>query len=221
MTTSIASVGSTAPTSSSGSKASQLQDINSNQFLTLLVAQMRNQDPMQPSDPSAFLSQLAQFSTVTSVTAMKDSMSELVTTMRSSQMFSGAQLVGRDVLALASNFDHDGQAVTRGAVEVPAGLESATVNIKDSTGTVVRRMPISTTAGLVAFEWDGKNDSGLALGAGRYSWEVQGKSSLGVETLAPMRRNTVSSVTFDPAKGDITLNTSQGALPMTSVRRVL
>jgi flagellar hook assembly protein FlgD len=82
-------------------------------------------------------------------------------------------------------------------------------------------MPLATTAGLVAFEWDGKNDGGLALAAGRYSWDVQGKSSLGVETLAPMRRNTVTSITLDPKQGGITLNTLQGTLPMTSVRRVL
>jgi hypothetical protein len=50
---------------------------------------------------------------------------------------------------------------------------------------------------------------------------VQGKSSLGVETLAPMRRNTVTSITLDPTQGGITLNTLQGTLPMTSVRRVL
>jgi len=221
MTSSIASIGSTTTAATSSAKAGQLQDINSDQFLKLMVAQMRNQDPLQPSDPSAFLAQLAQFSTVTGVRAMQDSMTDMVATMRSSQMLAGTQMVGRDVLALSSTFDHDGQAVTRGAVEVPAGLESATLNIKDSSGTVVRRMPLATTAGLVAFEWDGKNDGGLALAAGRYSWDVQGKSSLGVETLAPMRRNTVTSITLDPQQGGITLNTLQGTLPMTSVRRVL
>ena len=221
MTSSIASIGSTTTAATSSAKAGQLQDINSDQFLKLMVAQMRNQDPLQPSDPSAFLAQLAQFSTVTGVRAMQDSMADMVATMRSSQMLAGTQLVGRDVLALSSTFDHDGQAVTRGAVEVPAGLESATLKIKDSTGAVVRSVPLSTTAGLVAFEWDGKNDAGVALAAGRYSWDVQGKSSLGVEILAPMRRNTVTSITLDPKQGGITLNTLQGTLPMTSVRRVL
>lgn len=221
MASSISSLGASTTTASNGAKAAQLQDINSDQFLKLMVAQMRNQDPLQPSDPSAFLAQLAQFSTVTGVRAMQDSMADMVATMRSSQMLAGTQLVGRDVLALSSSFDHDGATLTRGAVEMPSGINSATVNIKDSAGLIVRQIPISTTAGLVNFEWDGKNDAGVAQLAGRYSWEIKAQSSIGAETLSAMRRNTVSSITLDPTQGGITLNTNQGALPMTAVRQVL
>lgn len=220
MSSSITSIGSTGA-AGTGAKASQLQDISSDQFLTLLVAQMRNQDPMQPSDPSAFLAQLAQFSTVSGVRAMQDSMSELVATMRSSQMLSGTQLVGRDVLALSSTIDHDGITAVRGAVELSSGVQNATLNIKDSAGIVVRRLPISADSGLNTFEWNGKGDSGATLPRGRYSWEVETRSAAGLEVVAAMRRNTVSSITLDPAQGGITLNTANGALPMSAVRRVL
>ena len=220
MSSSITSIGATS-TAGTGAKASQLQDISSDQFLTLLVAQMRNQDPMQPSDPSAFLGQLAQFSTVSGVRAMQDSMADMVATMRSSQMLSGTQLVGREVLALSSTIEHDGVTPVRGAAELAGGLTSATVNVKDSAGIVVRRLPLATEAGLSTFEWDGTNDAGATLPPGRYSWEVETRSAVGVEMVEAMRRNTVNSITLDPTRGGITLNTAQGALPMTAVRRVL
>ncbi|NDB25624.1 MAG: flagellar biosynthesis protein FlgD, partial [Gammaproteobacteria bacterium] len=132
-----------------------LQELGSDQFIALMVAQMRNQDPMKPTEPSEFLGQLAQFSTVSGVRAMQDSMTDMVTAMRSSQMLSGTSLVGRDVLAASRVINHDGVSAVSGAIEVPLGVSSATMMIKDSNGALVRRIPLSTQTGLNDFAWDG------------------------------------------------------------------
>lgn len=198
-----------------------LQELGSDQFIALMVAQMRNQDPMKPTEPSEFLGQLAQFSTVSGVRAMQDSMTDMVTAMRSSQMLSGTSLVGRDVLAASRVINHDGVSAVSGAIEVPLGVSSATMMIKDSYGALVRRIPLSTQTGLNDFAWDGKNDAGAAVPPGRYSVEVDARSANRAESVSALLRSKVDSVTLDNAGGGLILNTTHGATPLTAVRRVL
>ena len=77
----------------------EMPQFGADQFITLMLAQIKNQDPLKPLEPAEFLGQLAQFSTVTGIQEMGSSVSDLVGSMRSSQALSGANLVGRDVLA--------------------------------------------------------------------------------------------------------------------------
>lgn len=213
--------------SSSGTPAAvqprrnQLQELGSDQFIALMVAQMKNQDPMKPTDPSEFLGQLAQFSTVSGVRAMQDSMGDMVTAMRSSQMLSGTQLVGREVLASGNQITYDGAGSVQGAADMPRGLQSADVVIKDSAGVVVRQLPMSSAVGLNGFTWDGKTEAGDAVPPGRYSIEILARSSGRTESVAPLLRGKVNSVTLDSAGGGLILNTSNGDLPLNAVRRVL
>ena len=202
-------------------RRNQLQELGSDQFIALMVAQMKNQDPMKPTDPSEFLGQLAQFSTVSGVRAMQDSMTDMVTAMRSSQMLSGTQLVGREVLAASTSINHDGVTAVNGAAELPTGLTAASVLIKDSAGAVMRQIPLSASAGLKSFAWDGKSDAGAAVPSGRYSIEVVARSAFGPESVAALLQSKVNSVTLDSAGGGLTINTSNGELPLTAVRRVL
>lgn len=203
------------------SKRNSLQELGSDQFIALMVAQMKNQDPMKPTDPSEFLGQLAQFSTVSGVRAMQESMGDMVASLRSSQMLSGIQLVGRDVLAAGNRVEHDGLSKVRGATELPRGVAAAVMVVKDAAGSVVRQVPLNPSAGPQEFEWDGKGEAGAVLPAGRYSIEVLASGGGRSESMNVLLRSKVDSVTLDSAAGGLVLNTSNGALPLTAVRRVL
>jgi flagellar hook assembly protein FlgD len=74
------------------------QQFGQEQFLTMMLAQLKNQDPLKPLEPSEFLGQLAQFSTVTGVQEMQKSLGTMVDSLRSSQALEGANFVGRQVL---------------------------------------------------------------------------------------------------------------------------
>lgn len=217
----LTSVTAGSTTAASNQRRNGLQELGSDQFIALMVAQMRNQDPMKPTEPSEFLGQLAQFSTVSGVRAMQDSMTDMVTAMRSSQMLAGTTMVGRDVIAATGSVNYDGVSNVNGAADLPLGITSASVVIKDSTGAMVRRMPISTQAGLADFSWDGKNDTGAAVPPGRYSVEVDARSSTRTESVATLLRSKVDSVTLDSAGGGLVLNTTHGSVPLAAVRRVL
>jgi len=202
-------------------KRNQLQELGSDQFIMLMVAQMKNQDPLKPAEPSEFLGQLAQFSTVSGVRAMQDSMSDMVTAMRSSQMLSGTGMVGRDVLGASSSATFDGVNPINAAVELPVGMTGATAVVKDSTGAIVRQIPLTARSGLNGFSWDGRSDAGVTAPPGKYDIEVSVMSGQRTESVQTLLYGRVDSVTLDTKSGGLILNTSHGALPLTAVRRVL
>jgi flagellar basal-body rod modification protein FlgD len=213
-------VSSSAPIASPQRK-NQLQELGSDQFIMLMVAQMKNQDPLKPADPAEFLGQFAQFSTVSGVRAMQDSMSDMVSAMRSSQMLSGTGMVGREVLGASNAATFDGATAVNAAAHLPIGTSAAFAVVKDISGAVVRQIPLSARPGLNGFSWDGRDDAGVSAPPGRYSIEVSAVSAGRTESIPTLLYGRVDSVTLDSANGGLILNTSHGALPLAAVRRVL
>jgi flagellar basal-body rod modification protein FlgD len=203
----------------SGTKSNQ--ELGQNEFLKLMIAQMRNQDPMKPTDPNQFLSQLAQFSQVTGIQNMQSSISDLATSLRSTQVLNGTTLVGHDVLAPATKETIEAGQPVKGAVDAPDGTTQLVVRVKDGSGTLVRTFSMNAGSGLNDFTWDGKDNTGTAVAAGQYSFEVDATVTGKPEAVDPLLFSRVSSVTIDPKNGSLTLNTSTGTVPITDVRRVL
>src|SRR5690349_10981957 len=88
------------------------------QFLTLMTAQLKNQDPMKPLEGTEFISQLATFGTVSGVQGMQTSLETLATSLRSTQTLNGATMIGRDIIASADSFDHTQGGTVSGQIDV-------------------------------------------------------------------------------------------------------
>lgn len=191
------------------------------EFLQLMIAQLKNQDPFKAMDPSQFLGQLAQFGTVTGIQEMQTAVATLSESMRSSQVLDGATMVGREVLVASESVPLRAEGSVHGAIDVPEGTGSLQLNVRDAAGTLVRRMTLPTTTGLTDFSWDGQADNGVRAPAGEYSFEAianVGGQSASLEMLLASR---VSSVTIDAATG-LTLNTNDlGPRSLSDVRRVM
>jgi flagellar basal-body rod modification protein FlgD len=201
--------------------AKKKEQLGQAEFLELMIAQLRNQDPFKAMDPSQFLGQLAQFGTVTGIQEMQTAFATLSDSMRSSQVLEGATMVGREVLVASEDVALAESGAVDGAVDVPSGASSVQINILDSAGQLVRRMTAPTAAGLTDFSWDGLTDTGVRAQPGEYSVEaianVGGKAT-SLETLLESR---VGSVTIDASRG-LTLNTTTlGARTLSEVRRVM
>ena len=200
----------------------EISQFGADQFITLMLAQMKNQDPMKPMEPAEFLGQLAQFSTVTGIQDMGKSVSDLVGSMRSSQALSGANLVGREVLAPGDRAAFDGSTPLRAAVDTPVGAGSVELLVRDASGAVVRRAQVPASAtGLTELAWDGRADNGAAMPPGTYRLEALVRTGGRVEQSQLLLRSRVDSVTLDPASGGVVLNTPNGSLPLGAVRRVM
>ncbi len=96
-------------------QAQKNDELGQNAFLKLMIAQLKNQDPMKPQDPSEFMSQLAQFSQVTSTQNMEKSITGLSDSMRSTQVINGTNLMGHQILSPADTYK----------IETPAARSSA------------------------------------------------------------------------------------------------
>lgn len=220
---SIADILGTAATSGTNAAngAKKKDQLGQAEFLELMIAQLRNQDPFKAMDPSQFLGQLAQFGTVTGIQEMQTAFATLSESMRSSQVLEGATMVGREVLVASGEVTLPGTGAVEGAIDIPSGASSVQVNILDDAGQLVRRMTVPATEGLTEFSWDGLTDGGERAEAGAYSVEAianVGGQAVSLETLIESR---VGSVTIDAGRG-LTLNTTTlGARSLSEVRRVM
>ena len=214
----VTGAASTSPANSSGSKVSEL---SGDTFLKLMLAQLKNQDPLHAQDASQYLTQLAQLTQTTSTQRMQESIAELSTSMRSSQALQGTSLVGRNVLANGSYGDLAADGSLRGAVEVPTGTTSIDVVVRDSAGGLVTSFSVPASGALTDFSWDGSLGDGSSAPPGRYQIKATGHIGSGSQALTPMIERPVTSVTVSSADGSLTLNTPTGTLTLADVRRVM
>jgi len=216
----IDSVSSASPATNFGGVAKK-DELGQAQFMQLMIAQLRNQDPTKPMDPSEFLGQLAQFGTVSGIQSMQGSLSTLSDSLRSSQVLGGTSLVGHYVLADASEAVLGDAGAVAGTTTIPEGASSASLVITDSSGQLIRRMPISAQQGEAEFMWDGTTDLGTRAPAGSYKISAIANVGGTAEQLTTQLVGHVGSVSIDPSDFSMTLNTDLGPIALSRVRRVM
>ncbi len=221
ITMAIDSVTSTQPTTTDLGGVAAKDKLGQAQFMQLMIAQLKNQDPTKPMDPSQFLGQLAQFGTVSGIQDMQNSLSTLSDSLRSSQLLGGTSLVGHEVLASADTAWVSGTGGLSGAIDVPEGASAVTLTLTDASGQLIRRMPLSTDQGLSAFQWDGLTDQGDHAVAGNYTIKAIATVGGTDEQLETQIASQVGSVTLDPSTNTLTVNTDIGSIPLSRVRRVM
>jgi flagellar basal-body rod modification protein FlgD len=113
-----------------------------------------------------------------------------------------------------------GGSVT-GAVAVPAGASSLTVQVTDSSGQLVDTFTVPATGTTTAFTWKGTTTSGAAAPAGVYNFSVAANGNGTQTAVTPQLAYQVNSVTFDPTSNSLTLNTNGGSVPLSSVSQVM
>ncbi|WP_374590275.1 flagellar hook assembly protein FlgD [Aquabacterium sp.] len=160
--TSSSSSSKSGTTSGSSSSTSGTTSADSaDRFLKLLVAQMKNQDPLNPMDNAQVTSQMAQINTVNGIEKLNTSLSSMSTNMLQSQILQGASLVGHSVLTTGNSLKVDSSGSAQAAFELTSAATSVQVNVLDSGGSVIDTMDLGAQdSGLHGFSW--KPDSGVS-----------------------------------------------------------
>jgi len=202
-------------------------ELNQEDFLTLMVTQLKNQDPFKPLDPSQYVGQLAQFSSVSGLSAMNKSITSLTSSLRGNQVLDGAALIGRTVIAPGKDIylsaGADGERIgPQGLINVPSGTSALQLMVRDASGVLVKTQALEPRAGAHAFSWDGSTDSGAAAPVGAYQIEVVARVGSENVSLKTSVAAQVSSVALDPNTGALMLDTdSLGEIAMSDIERVL
>ena len=221
----------TTPTSGSTSSGSSTANggsassvtLGGTDFLTLLLAQLQNQDPTSPVDSNQFLSQLASLSEVQGINQLNNSFSTLSSTLSSNQALQASSLLGHQVLAASStgNLATAGATLT-GAVSVPQTSSQVTLNITNSAGVLVDSINLGAQpAGLANFSWNGETSSGSAAPAGTYTLSAQVAGVASGTAITTLVNGTVDSVTMGAGTTGLTLNVAGlGSVPYSSVQQI-
>jgi flagellar basal-body rod modification protein FlgD len=207
--------------SSTSGGSSSIGGLTMNDFLTLMTAQLQNQDPLNPTDSNQFLSQLAELSTVEGISQLNTSMTTLSNSMLSSQALSSAALVGQGVLAPATSAAYTSGTALSGAVQVPTGATNVVLSITNSGGAVVDQLNVPATAGLQTFSWNGTASNGQQSPNGTYTISAAAQVGGAAQAATTLINGTVTSVTLGAAGTSPTLNTTQlGPVPLSSVQQI-
>jgi flagellar basal-body rod modification protein FlgD len=223
--TNPAGTGSTTGTGSAAntSSASGLGTLGGTNFLTLMLAQLKNQDPTSPIDSNTFLTQLAQLSEVQGITQLNTSFSALSGSLSSSQALQASSLLGHHALVSSTTASLAANGTVTGAVQVPQTTSQVVLSISDSSGVLVRQIGLGAqAAGLASFSWDGKETNGSAAPAGQYTLTAQYAGATSSSTAATTLVNgTVDSVSMGAGSTGLTLNIAGvGSVPFSSVQQI-
>jgi flagellar basal-body rod modification protein FlgD len=178
---------------------------NADRFLTMLVAQMKNQDPLNPLDNAQVTSQMAQLSTVEGINKLNTSLQALSAGFNSAQALQATSLVGRQVMTEGNTLALS-QGIARGGFQLETPAETLTLTIKSASGAVVHTVELGAQdAGLHLFEWDGKTDSGADAAPGRYAFQIAASDTKSTLKSTSLMLGRVDGVTpaADGAKLDL------------------
>jgi len=187
--------GSTSSTSASdGNSAAQAASDAADRFLTLLVAQLQNQDPLNPMDNAQLTTQLAQISTVNGISQLNSTVAALSASMGMTQYLQAASLVGHQVVLGGDQIDLASGSAQAG-VTLSSNADSVLVTIKDANGNVVRTLDLGAQkAGTQMFGWDGKTDAGGTAPDGDYTFSVTATAAGKAVTFDTVMNATVDAV---------------------------
>lgn len=197
--------------SSPSAEATDPNQLMQDDFLTLMTAQLKQQDPFEPTDNGEFLGQMAQFSTVSGLEDLQKSFEKLATSLQSSQTLTAASLIGREALTDSNTaVITDDDRTVNGSANISATTSSATVNVFDATGAVIDVIQLgSKTPGQAEFQWDGKLVDGSDAPAGRYTFETYAANAEGAtEAAYTQLYSKIESVSLN--SGAVKLNTADG-----------
>lgn len=189
-------------------------------FLKLLVTQMKNQDPLNPLDNAQVTSQLAQINTVNGIEKLNETLKEMSASILAGQSMQSASLLGRTVVADGNKLNLVAGTPARAGVQLDRAADSVKLTITGPAGNTVRQIELGRrAAGLVAFEWDGRNDAGATMAPGSYTFQVEAVAAGQKVASTPVSTGTVSGVMPGSGATRITVD-GIGELNMQQIRTI-
>ncbi|WP_312241563.1 flagellar hook assembly protein FlgD [Pantoea sp.] len=208
--------------SSSSSTSTNSAEELQNQFLTMLVTQLQNQDPTNPMDNSQLTTQLAQINTLSGIEKLNTTLGSISGQISTSQSLQSSTLIDHGVMVDGSQILVGSGTTTPFGVELTTAATSATATIKDSGGNVVRTIDLGAlSAGVSTFSWDGTLTDGSTAPDGKYSVSIAASNGTDQLVAQPLNYAYVNGVSSS-TDGTTTLNLgTMGTATLAEIRQIL
>lgn len=200
------------------SSSRNISDMGSDDFLELMIAQMKHQDPTKPMDQMAFMSQLAEFSSLSGIQELNGSFGELSTNLTGAQAVQASSLVGRSVAmdsqtaSLTPVGRNDADEIVNllsATVDMCAGSDGGVFEVRDEAGQLVFSGQLPAGSGNIPVVWDGEASDGSRLPAGDYNISARVERGGDLRDARVYGHDTVISVAIGSGN-QVTLNLASG-----------
>ena len=198
-------------------------ELGQSEFLELMTAQLRFQDPLEPMENGDFLGQMAQFGTVSGINNLNTTFDSLSSSFQSNQALQASTLVGRKVLIPSDTANLGSSGGLGGSVELDQAASQVTIRVTNSAGQLVHQQLLGAQPkGLTDFKWNGLDSTGAPMAPGNYTISSEVSHGTSVTAGSMFSVVDVESVTIGTAGQDLTLSVSGlGDISMSQVRRIL
>ena len=168
-------------------------------FLKLLVAQMENQDPLNPQSNEEFIAQLSQFTQVEQLLNLNENFDALYMAMNSVNNTSMTQLLGKQVVYVGDEFHYEGEGEVALHYNAEAATSTSKLVIYDEDGSVVYSGAVGPLKeGENSVVWNGKDVNGVPVDPGNYRFVLEGQGpdgeSIGITELIV---GTIDGMSFE------------------------
>lgn len=209
---------STAPVTTTAAASASL---GQSDFLTLMTAQLKNQDPFDPVDNTQMVAQMASFSQLSGITEMNSTLKGIADKLGSTSTADALAYVGHNILTEGSVAYGRTAGGIAGAIELDGKATDVKVTIESADGQVLRTLSLGASdAGTINYDWDGKNAAGESAGDGPFKVSVTAANGSTQVVSRSLVWAPVASVSI-PASGVAQLTVPGiGTVPVTAVREV-
>lgn len=190
-------------------------------FLTLLTAQLKNQDPFAPMDNTQMVAQMAQFSSVAGISEMNTTLASIATKLNATTPADAMNYVGKTVLTEGTTAYGRTSGGLAGQVELDNAATDVSVTISDAHGAVLKTVSLGAQkAGTASYDWDGKTEDGKEAGSGPFTISVGALDGSNVVNARSLVWAPVQSVSM-PTNGTPVLSVAGlGQVQLSAVRSV-
>lgn len=212
---------STQTPSSSQKTAKKPDEMGREEFTRLLIAQMKNQDPLEPLSPTEFMNQLTQLSNLEQLMAVKTKLEGLEGLQKSMSESQALNHLGKEVVVSSSELRVATGKVETLEYELATPADTVTASIFDSNGRLVyTKSTENLSVGVHQVGWNGKDSNGQQVGDGTYLVQVSRSNGTGASSPVPTQLRGVVEAISHNALGEPLLKVGNRAVSMSAVMQV-
>jgi flagellar basal-body rod modification protein FlgD len=180
----VSSTTSTNTSSTDSTATTHKTSLDQTDFMTILLAQLKYQDPNNPMDDTEMASQLVQYSNLEALNKINDGVQSIADATSNDNILSGVNYIGKSIKSTGYNLTMSSGTVSTLYYSLGEAVTNVTANIYDTDGDLIRSVDIgSKGVGDYSFAWDGKNTSGTTMADGTYGIILRAENAEGKNVL--------------------------------------